>query len=460
MAHNYPAEVSAIKISDEEKLRTNAQFIYTALEEEGIFEAQTLGEVTATVTNFCSKLEATGLYDSVVVELGKDNNVDAERHNIQVEVNIQEKKWYKIFVGAGIKQQGLGMSEASQLGALPKAQFESSATLSNMRGCTDSTSVSYTIDQTSTPTFAVSHDAPSNVIIGDLDHTSYRAMVDTIDFEHARSYKEFQRSASFRLSNSRAGSPFLAQGIWKSVEWTTTWRDLLPCRFMNAPFACDASPNVISECGPSLKSSVIIDYRLNGVLLDNRLAPTKGFDYSINAELAGPPGDVGFAKVSKFISCHVPLNFLDLSLHASLAAGMVRPIEFCGACKNTVSISDRFFVGGPLQLRGFEPAGVGPRADEGVGALGGDSLGGELYYTSTIAASIPFPIAKIKDSGARLMGFANFGTLTGWGVPLKYIAEGTRASVGIGFVCPTPLGRVEATYAAPIKYGPRDKREA
>lgn len=364
MAHNYHVEVSAIKISDEEKLRTDAQFIYTALQEEGIFEAQTLGEVTDTVTNFCSKLRETGLYDSVAVELGKDNDADAGRHNIQLEVNIEEKKWYRIFVGAGIKQQGLGISEASQMGALPKAQFETSATLSNLRGCTDRTSMSYTIDQTSTPTFAVSHEAPSNIIIGDLGHTSYRAMVDTIDFEHARSYKEFQRLASVRLSNSRAASPLMSQGIWKSVEWTATWRDLLPCRFMNAPFACDASPNVISECGPSLKNSITLDYRLNGAFLDNRLSPTKGFDYSLNAELAGPPGDVGFAKVANFMSCHVPLNFLDFSLHASLAAGFVRPIEFGGTCKQVVSISDRFFVGGPLQLRGFEPAGIGPRADD------------------------------------------------------------------------------------------------
>lgn len=95
-----------------------------------------------------------------------------------------------------------------------------------------------------------------------------------------------------------------------------------------------------------------------------------------------------------------------------------------------------------------------------MGAPGGDSLGGELYYASTIAASIPFPVSKIKDSGARLMGFANFGTLTGWGVPIKCIAQGTRASVGVGFVCPTPLGRVEATYAVPLNHGPHDKLEA
>ncbi|CAN0454360.1 unnamed protein product, partial [Laminaria digitata] len=50
--------------------------------------------------------------------------------------------------------------------------------------------------------------------------------------------------------------------------------------------------------------------------------------------------------------------------------------------------SDRFFLGGPMTLRGFPFYGVGPRApkEEG-GCPGGDSLGGDIKYTGQYCLS-------------------------------------------------------------------------
>ena len=42
-----------------------------------------------------------------------------------------------------------------------------------------------------------------------------------------------------------------------------------------------------------------------------------------------------------------------------------------------------FFVGGD-NLRGFEPAGIGPRD-----AISGDSLGGNKYYLGSVAMTVP-----------------------------------------------------------------------
>ena len=97
---------------------------------------------------------------------------------------------------------------------------------------------------------------------------------------------------------------------------------------------------------------------------------------------------------------------------------------------------------------------------QGVGAPGGDSLGGELYYTSTLAASLPFPNQKLRESGARLMTFVNFGTLSGFGVPIEDAIRSSRVAVGLGMFCPTPLGRMELSYSKPLRCGPLDKREA
>ena len=82
---------------------------------------------------------------------------------------------------------------------------------------------------------------------------------------------------------------------------------------------------------------------------------------------------------------------------------------------NMVPSSDRFYIGGPGQLRGFMPAGIGPRSSASKGGSsvpGGDALGGDLFYTSTLAMSVPFPsyFATLRQNGARIFGFANAGT--------------------------------------------------
>jgi outer membrane protein assembly factor BamA len=61
----------------------------------------------------------------------------------------------------------------------------------------------------------------------------------------------------------------------------------------------------------------------------------------------------------------------------------------------------------------------------------------------------------------RLFVFANAGTLAGLdGTPATAILRSTRAAAGGGLVVGTPMGRLEATYAVPLRYGPRDARRS
>jgi outer membrane protein insertion porin family len=232
----------------------------------------------------------------------------------------------------------------------------------------------------------------------------------------------------------------------------------MPRRFPKSPFACDASPDIVAQTGRSIKHSLLYEYRMNNKL--------DGVDLSCSAELAGPPGDVGFAKWEGAVSYTLPLSptpSVDgVSLHFSFHSGFVKPLRFGGLCRDSLCVSDRFFVGGPLQLRGFHPSGIGPRADTGgsLVAGGGDSLGGELFYTSMLAASAPFPFnTTMKEAGLRFMCFVNTGTLSGWGVPVTSLIRSTRASVGTGVTLSTSMGKLEATYSIPLRYGPRDIRQ-
>ncbi len=50
----------------------------------------------------------------------------------------------------------------------------------------------------------------------------------------------------------------------------------------------------------------------------------------------------------------------------------------------TVTIADKFFLGGPLSLRGFEMRGVGPESD-------GNSTGGSAYWAAAMHLYTPLP---------------------------------------------------------------------
>ena len=261
-------------------------------------------------------------------------------------------------------------------------------------------------------------------------------------------------------------------GVWKSLTYNLSFRDILPRRNPTLPYACDASPDIVSQAGPNLKNSLQYMYRTNGEYSNDRFNPTEGLDSFLKVELAGPPGDTGFLKLEGGYAFHMPLfskpvtvdvgqkqTKHGLTLHASLNGGIMKTLNFGGLCHNTSLVPDRFFAGGPLQLRGFQPSGIGPRANcGGKSVAGGDSLGGEVYYATNLTASIPSPI--FSDSGLRLFGFVNAGTLNNYGVPLQAFVRSSRISVGGGASLGSPLGRVELTYAVPIRYGPKDARKS
>ena len=127
-----------------------------------------------------------------------------------------------------------------------------------------------------------------------------------------------------------------------------------------------------------------------------------------------------------------------------------------------------------MQLRGFLPAGIGPRSKTGGSTSpGGDAMGGNLYYTASLMASLLPPSQILAEYGVRLFAFANAGTLVGLSplnnrqyrsvqeqhpITWKQVAQSTRTSVGVGISGGTPMGRLEVTYAYPLRYGPRDAR--
>ncbi|KAL3766522.1 hypothetical protein ACHAWU_000317 [Discostella pseudostelligera] len=362
-----------------------------------------------------------------------------------------------------------------------------------------------------------------------------------VDYESTRSSKEYVRSMGVRLANHSRGNnanyyrpstspPESMAGPYLFLDWNASLLDILPKRHPTYPYMLDCSSQIAQLAGTYLKHSLSGGWYWNGSLVNDRSNPTCGYDGYVWGEVAGPPGDVGYWKLKSGYSFHLPVELMlrvggynmdddstienvveggdggnydgadsssttvtGMTLHSSFNCGILRPLNFNSLIGNstirssnnnggTASIiippSDRFYVGGPGQLRGFLPAGIGPRANTGGSSVpGGDALGGDIFYTSTLATSVPFPtyLATLRNNGARLFGFVNAGTccavstssssttpLIGMGcLPIwNQILHSTRVSIGGGLSMGSPMGRCELTYAVPIRYGPRDARKS
>lgn len=276
----------------------------------------------------------------------------------------------------------------------------------------------------------------------------------------------------------------------------------------------NASVPIVQQAGPTLKHSILAQIRQNGSsLLENAHLPTQGIDWNVETEYALPVySDVSFLKVQGNASYHVPL-WGGLALHGLIKGGylhdlstmenrrqkttttMLTPIRTKPLQPPTVS--DRFYLGGPMNFRGFLPAGIGPRAKKQQQQhqprdrpTATDAMGGDFYYTATAMASIPIGGGGSNNTSSggssendpteapfldnfplRAFVFGTVGTCVG---SLRSAAAGgdlfsiytaqtlwqaSRASVGVGLAT-NVLGnnRLELTYAIPIRYGPMDHR--
>lgn len=124
--------------------------------------------------------------------------------------------------------------------------------------------------------------------------------------------------------------------------------------------------------------------------------------------MSGLLGDVRFVKTEFTGQKHASLGpvvfgglpILNFSLSYHIGA-----VKSYGTDENRPArISDRFFLGGPMSVRGFNHKGIGPRAspmDGGVAA--GDSLGGDVSYhgAASVGFPCPLPLLAVRDGSSK-----------------------------------------------------------
>jgi outer membrane protein insertion porin family len=195
---------------------------------------------------------------------------------------------------------------------------------------------------------------------------------------------------------------------------------------------------------------------------DNRQEPTSGYFASIGNDFAGVGFGVEYIR-NKFSAGYYYSVAPEWVLGVTGEAGNV-----FGWGGQKVLLQDRFFVGGD-NLRGFAPAGIGPRD-----VISSDSLGGNKYYVGSVALSIPLGLPKELGITGRV--FTDFGTLysndqknlvltpaqlaaNGGIQPLILDSAAVRATAGFGVSWKSPVGPVRLDLAYPIKKESFDKTQ-
>ncbi len=219
--------------------------------------------------------------------------------------------------------------------------------------------------------------------------------------------------------------------------------------------------------GPVMVS--LVGYTTSYNTLDNNRSPTSGLLISLNQDLAGVGGDVNFFKTTA-----------DSRLYNELLPDIVSVFRVQGGYVTGWGDRDLrmldHFQGGPNMVRGFAPAGFGPR-DLTPGS-NQDALGGSMFWAASFEVQTPLFFAP-KDFGMRLAAYADAGQLWDYQGPLTWPERGLiltcpnspptvpcfgdgnaiRSSVGVGLIWDSPFGPLRFDLAYPLTQESYDRKQ-
>jgi len=209
--------------------------------------------------------------------------------------------------------------------------------------------------------------------------------------------------------------------------------------------------------GPVMVS--LVGYTLAYNTVDNNKSPTSGLYAEFKQDFAGVGGDVNFIRSS-----------FETRNYYELVTDVVGVLKFQGGNISgwggkDLRMLDHFQMG-PNLVRGFAPAGIGPR-DLTVGTTN-DALGGSMYWGASFEAQTPLYFLP-KEIGIKLAAFVDAGSLWNYQGPTSWAPTGEtlmvndnntiRSSVGIGLIWDSPLGPLRFDLAYPITQDPNDRTQ-
>jgi outer membrane protein insertion porin family len=214
----------------------------------------------------------------------------------------------------------------------------------------------------------------------------------------------------------------------------------------------EASLAVRRELASGPVNVSMLGYTVSYNTLDNNRMPTSGLYAELKQDFAGVGGDVNFIRTQAEARTYYEV-FNDIVSVFKVQGG-----HLAGWGDKDLRMLDHFIMG-PNLVRGFSPAGLGPR-DLTPGTTN-DALGGTLYWGASVEAQTPLYFLP-KDIGIKLAVFADAGSVwdyqgpTSWNVTGETLQVGLnspsliRSSVGVGLLWDSPLGPLRFDLAYPI----------
>jgi outer membrane protein insertion porin family len=274
-------------------------------------------------------------------------------------------------------------------------------------------------------------------------------------------------------------------------DFATTWPT--PAALATDPAAYPTPPNTGVNCYADSQASLPIRVELAGGAyltsmagygltfnsLDNNKLPTSGTYFSFGQDFAGLGGSVAYLRSSVDVKTYYEVvSDLISSLH--LQGGDMIGFDKCpqGECTASggyVRMLDDFKMG-PNLVRGFQPAGIGPR--DITDGTTNDAIGGTMYWGASLEFQYPFYFLP-KDSGFRGAVFVDSGSVWGYKGETQSPATGEingtvvaagppptpfvcqcgmqyadsaaiRASVGASLIWDSPFGPLRFDFAYPF----------
>ncbi|HLN38775.1 MAG TPA: outer membrane protein assembly factor BamA, partial [Xanthobacteraceae bacterium] len=246
-----------------------------------------------------------------------------------------------------------------------------------------------------------------------------------------------------------------------------------------APINCyvygQASLPVRAELAAGATLTSLAGYGLTYNTLDNNKNPTNGLLLTFGQDFAGLGGDVAYMRSA--VDFHTYYEVVpDLIGILHLQTG-----NMIGLAGQEVRLLDDFKMG-PNLVRGFAPAGLGPR--DTTPGTSGDAIGGTNYWGASLEFQYPFYFLP-KDTGFRGAVFFDAGSVWGYKGETTYAATGEingtinstagsfvcqcgmqyadspfiRMSAGASIIWDSPFGPLRFDFAYPISKASYDKTQ-
>lgn len=209
------------------------------------------------------------------------------------------------------------------------------------------------------------------------------------------------------------------------------------------------------NAGKRLTSSV--GYSLVYNTLNDRRNPSEGSFVNFAQDFAGVGGDVKFLKSSFDARNYFPVTD-DVTGVVRVQGGYIT-----GWGGHELLVFDHFFQG-PNLVRGFAPAGIGPRD---MNSSNKDAIGASMYWGASAELIFPFPNLP-KDFGLKGAVFADVGSA--WGYKgdksifppdsIRGDSSKIRSSVGLSLLWESPMGPLRFDYAFVLSKDNADKEQA